>query len=68
MKLLKKELNDKILDNIKEIISIRVPYSSAVVCQIKKKIGWWDTDDNSFRLKTYNPKVNIRNNLDFTGY
>ena len=40
-------------------------HHSHVRDQIKKNFGLWD-DDNLIRLKIYNPKNNIGNDLDET--
>ena len=63
MKLLNKELVDKIYSNVYDKVLEHALFHSPVRDQIKKNFGLWD-DDGLFMLKIHNPNLNIRRNLD----
>ena len=65
MKLLKDELDDKIVCVVVSKVIKHSPYGSHVRDQIKKNIGWWG-DDGLIRLKVRNSQWHIRNDLDET--
>ena len=65
MKLIKGELKSKILNDVDDKVVEHAPWDSPVRNQIRKNFGWWD-GDSLIMLKIYNPKVNIRNDLDET--
>ena len=67
MKLIKGELSDKVLKGVRIKVRKHPPYALPVRKQIEKNFGlWWNGDDDLLRLKIYDPKLNIRNDLDET--
>ena len=66
MKLLNNELNHKIWSDVYDKVLKHSPYHSPVREQIRKNLGWWEDDSSLIRLKIYNPKSNIGNDLDET--
>ena len=65
MKLINKELKNKIWNDVRDKILEHVPYHSPVRKRIRKNFGLW-SDITLIRLKIDNPKLNIRNDLDET--
>ena len=65
MKLIKSELDAKVCADVRAKVLKHAPWDSPVRNQIRKNFGWWD-GDSLIMLKIYNPKVNIRNDLDET--
>ena len=66
MKLINYKLKNKIWNNVQELCLEHALFHSPVRDQIKKDLGLWDGDDSLFRLKIYDSKLNIRNDLDET--
>ena len=66
MKLLNKELNDKLCGDVYNKVLEHEPWNSPVRNQIQKNLGWLWGDDTLIRSKIYNPKLNIIRNLNET--
>ena len=66
MKILKGELYDNILKDVSYKVRKPAPFGSPVRRQIAKNFGLVWSDDNLIRLKIYNPKDNIGNDLNET--
>ena len=66
MNLLNKKLKDKLWIDVDDKVLKHLSYGSPVRNQIRKNFGYWWSDNNSVWLKIYNPKMNIRNDLDET--
>ena len=65
MKLINRELKNKIWEDVYDKVREHVPHYSPVREQIEKNLGWHRGDD-LFGLKIYNPKWNIGNDLNET--
>ena len=63
MKLLNKELNDKIWSDVNGKILKHVTWDSPVNKQIQNNFGWWDDDNNLIKLKIDNPNLLLASHI-----
>ena len=62
MKLIKSELRNTIMNDVRDKVLEHSPWDSPVHQQIGKNFGWWN-ENNLFRLKTHNTKWHIIGDL-----
>ena len=66
MKLLNDELDNKIWEDVHDKVLEYLLHNSLVRDKIGKNFGRWGNDDSLIRLKIFNPKIIIENDLDET--
>ena len=66
MKLINKQLSNKILNNVYDKVLEHAPHHNPVRRQIEENLGLWTDDDNVQSVKLYNRRMNIRDDLDET--